>query len=252
MRSSCTAASPIPSAQWTPQQSTFQRVHCRSAQPSSEQSTSAPGDVADPVIEADAAAVVGAAWDPEGLFSKATTPLGSGGQLGDLIARRERERAARLAAAAGATAPPTPASPAAAPSQPETPPSASPSTSAPTAVSAPPVTLPLPKGVRPLRPLPQPWAAAAAASGVGVPPSELPPELVSELDALLREQYIPVDLYGTPGMRVVHLDPPVLTVDGFLSYEECDRMVAAAEASGGSCGWLLSWWWWWPVVGGWG
>ena len=36
----------------------------------------------------------------------------------------------------------------------------------------------------------------------------------------------------TPGLRVLHIDPPVLTVDDFLTAEECDALVAAARESG--------------------
>ncbi|KXZ44785.1 hypothetical protein GPECTOR_62g900 [Gonium pectorale] len=155
-----------------------------------------------PTVEtvADAAALLGSAWDPEGLFSKAAGPLNfaAGEQMGDLISRRERERAARLAAAAAAAA-------AAAPARPQ-----------------------LPLGVRPLRPLP---AAFAAAGANGVAPAELPAEVVSELDALLCRDFMPVDL-SWPGLRVVHVDPPAITVDGFLTPQQCDRMIAAAEASG--------------------
>jgi hypothetical protein len=36
-----------------------------------------------------------------------------------------------------------------------------------------------------------------------------------------------------PGLRVLNIDPPVFTVDDFLSANECDMLTASAEASGG-------------------
>lgn len=36
----------------------------------------------------------------------------------------------------------------------------------------------------------------------------------------------------TPGLKVLHIDPPVLTVDDFLTAEACDALVAAARDSG--------------------
>ena len=35
-----------------------------------------------------------------------------------------------------------------------------------------------------------------------------------------------------PGVRVLNIDPPVLTVDDFLTHDECDALVDAARASG--------------------
>ena len=35
-----------------------------------------------------------------------------------------------------------------------------------------------------------------------------------------------------PGLKVLHIDPPVVTVDEFLTAEECDALVAAARESG--------------------
>ncbi len=49
--------------------------------------------------------------------------------------------------------------------------------------------------------------------------------------ALLQRRFLPVDL-GFPGLRVRHLDPPVLTVERFFTPEECEEMVALAQASG--------------------
>ncbi|KAG2454686.1 hypothetical protein HYH02_000524 [Chlamydomonas schloesseri] len=188
---------------------------------------------ADAVMEAvaaqaaDAAALVGAAWDPEGLFAKAGGPLNfaAGQQMGDLILRRQREREARMAAVAAAAAvPAATAAPAAA---------AAPVAAAAVAVAAPATTgdvtpvPPLPAGLPPMRPLPVPVPSPE----LGLAPSELPAAVVAEAEALLRERFMGVDL-ATPGLRLLHLDPPVLTVDGFLPDHVCDAMIAAAEASG--------------------
>ena len=35
-----------------------------------------------------------------------------------------------------------------------------------------------------------------------------------------------------PGVRVLNIDPPILTVDDFLTHDECDALVDAARASG--------------------
>ncbi|GLC36825.1 hypothetical protein PLESTB_000779000 [Pleodorina starrii] len=172
---------------------------CRVSSPQSS-GLPTPETAAAPSEAADTASLLGTAWDPEGLFGT-STPLNfaAGEQMGDLIARRERERAARRAATAAAAA------------------------------AASPAPVPLPAHARPLRPLPGDGAAAAAAGGLR--PADLPPAVVSELDSLLRRDFMPVDL-SWPGVRVLHLDPPVVTVEGFLTGEQCDRMVQAAEASG--------------------
>ncbi|GLI68286.1 hypothetical protein VaNZ11_012646 [Volvox africanus] len=159
---------------------------------------------------ADAASVLGAAWDPEGLFSN-STPLNisAGEQMGDLIARRERERAARRGATVIA-----PAAPAA---------QTSPADAAMTAAAP---LLPLPAHARPLWPLPDITVAAG-----GLRPEELPMEVLSEVESLLARDFMAVDLRW-PGLRLLHLDPPVITVDNFLTGEQCDQIVQQAELSG--------------------
>ncbi|KAG2484297.1 hypothetical protein HYH03_016843 [Edaphochlamys debaryana] len=209
----CAPAAPCARAAW---------VRCRSAPADGAGSgagaptpAAPPGPsvaaAADPT--ADPAQLVGSAWDPEGLFARASGPLdfSSGQQMGDLILRREKERAAKRAAEAAAAAAASPAAAAAA-------------TAAPMARGK----LPLPAGLPPVRPLPPGLAADPAA---GVPVAELPADLVSELDAVLRERHMALDL-SYPGLRVIHLDPPVVAVEGFFDHGDCDRMIKAGEASG--------------------
>lgn len=43
--------------------------------------------------------------------------------------------------------------------------------------------------------------------------------------------YTPLDL-DTPGLTLLHLDPPIFTVDSFMSPEECADLISAAEATG--------------------
>lgn len=47
----------------------------------------------------------------------------------------------------------------------------------------------------------------------------------------MSEQYMPVDL-NFPGLRILHLDPPVFAIDDFFTEEQCDHLVAAATSSG--------------------
>ena len=76
----------------------------------------------------------------------------------------------------------------------------------------------------------------------------LPPELQAEgaaaadaslydrpgLSMHLQQRFLPVDL-DFPGLRVRHLDPPVLTVERFFTPEECSELTALAQDSGPSC-----------------
>lgn len=77
-----------------------------------------------------------------------------------------------------------------------------------------------PKWLRELKKVPE---EACDASG-GAPVVALDPEVKEELAKLLAEEYLPVDL-DAPGVKVHHLDPPVITVDGFLTPQECDLFV---------------------------
>jgi hypothetical protein len=53
-----------------------------------------------------------------------------------------------------------------------------------------------------------------------------------QLEATLRAKYSDIDL-DYPGLALLHADPPVLAVHGFMRPEECDALVAAAQESGG-------------------
>lgn len=77
---------------------------------------------------------------------------------------------------------------------------------------------------QPIRPLPYP--------GVPLPAGQdAPGYSAQELSQKLRDVYIPVDL-SYPGMKVLHLDPVVLLVEEFISKEDCEELIQAAEASG--------------------
>ncbi|KAK9823499.1 hypothetical protein WJX72_003188 [[Myrmecia] bisecta] len=45
------------------------------------------------------------------------------------------------------------------------------------------------------------------------------------------QTYVPINL-DLPGLHIHCLDPPVFTVDGFLSQQECQELIAAAEGTG--------------------
>ena len=88
-----------------------------------------------------------------------------------------------------------------------------------------------------------------AASSSDLQTVALPPELQAEgvaaadaslydrpgLSTHLQQRFLPVDL-DFPGLRVRHLDPPVLTVERFFTPEECSELTALAQESGSS--WL--------------
>ena len=74
-------------------------------------------------------------------------------------------------------------------------------------------------------------------------PLELQAEGVAAVDASLydrpglsmhlQQRFLPIDL-DFPGLRVRHLDPPVLTVERFFTPEECSELTALAQESGSS------------------
>ena len=65
----------------------------------------------------------------------------------------------------------------------------------------------------------------------GLEPSRDGPQAKSSFDAHVTGLFFPIDL-DTPGLRVLNIDPPVLTIDNFLSPEQCDALVEAASGSG--------------------
>ncbi|KAF8070861.1 ALB3.1 [Scenedesmus sp. PABB004] len=65
----------------------------------------------------------------------------------------------------------------------------------------------------------------------GLDPATQPADALSGFSASLAKGYLPVNL-AHPGLRVLNIDPPVITVDGFLPPDACDALVAAAAASG--------------------
>ncbi|KXZ55466.1 hypothetical protein GPECTOR_2g1015 [Gonium pectorale] len=65
----------------------------------------------------------------------------------------------------------------------------------------------------------------------GLDPSREGPQARASFGDHLQSLFLPVNLEH-PGLRVLNIDPPVITVDGFLTAAECDEIVAAATASG--------------------
>lgn len=54
------------------------------------------------------------------------------------------------------------------------------------------------------------------------------PELgKAQLSRLLKGTYMPINL-DTPGLRILNIDPPIFTIPGFLTAQECDDLVNAA------------------------
>jgi len=204
-----------------------------------------PGDAAADSADAakQAEAAVRSGWDPEGLFGSAPSAApaaagaGVGAGSGDLFARQQARRAAaqqqrrheqeqeqRTAAQADAT------------------------TAAAAALVAARAPLPPPPPPPPLEsdepvvPVPDEWAAYdddddMAGAGAPSPPpggplvARLPPAARAELAASAAAVFPGFDL-GRPGLRVLHLRPLVLAVDGFASPEDCEAWAREADASG--------------------
>eukprot|EP00197_Chlamydomonas_leiostraca_P008623 CAMPEP_0202859306 /NCGR_PEP_ID=MMETSP1391-20130828/1480_1 /ASSEMBLY_ACC=CAM_ASM_000867 /TAXON_ID=1034604 /ORGANISM="Chlamydomonas leiostraca, Strain SAG 11-49" /LENGTH=446 /DNA_ID=CAMNT_0049538329 /DNA_START=155 /DNA_END=1495 /DNA_ORIENTATION=+ len=185
----------------------------------------------------DPEAAVRAGWDPEGLFAKSKP-------LGDVFARKQQGQAASPTLATSPTA--------AAPAATQTAPSKPAPLPQPAAAAPPP--LPAPTAAR----SPAPSAATSAASTAApaaaprtwpVPIRALPPAALAAggvpgnaddaaagySRAAFHEQmvsrFIGIDL-DYPGLRVLHLDPPVITVDNFLAPEVCQSLMDQASATG--------------------
>ena len=90
--------------------------------------------------------------------------------------------------------------------------------------NAPPQARPPPPGP-PIRPL------LGTPSPEGISPSESSLYNKQEFAAALADRYMPVDL-DYPGLRIHHLDPPVFTIEGFFTPEECKIMREAAIGTG--------------------
>jgi collagen type III alpha len=99
---------------------------------------------------------------------------------------------------------------------------------------APPPSPPPPPPPRP-PPGGPPIRALAGAGAEGVAASDSRAYAAKALKSQLAASYMPVDL-SYPGLRVLHLDPPVFAVDAFFSPDECRRMAAAAAATGRMAG----------------
>jgi hypothetical protein len=58
----------------------------------------------------------------------------------------------------------------------------------------------------------------------------------------LATKFIPIDL-DFPGVRIVNFDPAILTIEGFMTPEECEQWQQAALDSGG-----VGWYGWGGIV----
>ena len=67
----------------------------------------------------------------------------------------------------------------------------------------------------------------------GVSLAEAPAEWRNSFTGFLGFEFMAVRTAEMPGLRVLNIDPPIFTVDDFLTKSECDALVASAEASGG-------------------
>jgi len=67
----------------------------------------------------------------------------------------------------------------------------------------------------------------------GVLLKDAPEEWRQSFTGFLGFEFMTLRTRDMPGLRVLNIDPPVFTVDDFLSASECDALTTAAEASGG-------------------
>lgn len=65
----------------------------------------------------------------------------------------------------------------------------------------------------------------------GIPASQQELYDHSALQHSLKQDYVAVDLQH-PGMTVQCLEPPVLTIDNFMTADECQQLAQAAQATG--------------------
>eukprot|EP00955_Chlamydomonas_euryale_P015696 167997-Chlamydomonas_euryale.AAC.5 len=67
----------------------------------------------------------------------------------------------------------------------------------------------------------------------GVDPTADGPEALARLSSHLSENYVAVDVAAFRGaLRLLNVEPPVISVERLLTPEQCDALVAAADASG--------------------
>ncbi len=84
-----------------------------------------------------------------------------------------------------------------------------------------------PTFVDPLQPVPPEHSASGghvAADGPGYTREHLAQKL--------RSKFMDVNL-DYPGLSVLHMDPVVMTIDNFMTGEECNLLIQAAQESGG-------------------
>jgi hypothetical protein len=65
-----------------------------------------------------------------------------------------------------------------------------------------------------------------------VDPAQEPAANKAGFADMLRSGFMPVNI-DHAGLRIMNIDPPVLTIDDFLPAATCDALVAAAGATGG-------------------
>lgn len=53
----------------------------------------------------------------------------------------------------------------------------------------------------------------------------------AKFEKSLREKYMPINL-NHPGVRILHIDPPIFQVDGFWTVDQCKEMIDAARSTG--------------------
>jgi hypothetical protein len=68
----------------------------------------------------------------------------------------------------------------------------------------------------------------------GIPAAERDLYDKTSLTHSLEQDYLPVNM-EQPGLSIQSLEPPVFTIDNFMTSEECQQLAQAAEATGVIC-----------------
>ena len=68
----------------------------------------------------------------------------------------------------------------------------------------------------------------------GIPTAERDLYDRASLTHSLEQDYLPVNM-DQPGLSIQSLEPPVFTIDNFMTSEECQQLAQAAEATGITC-----------------